>query len=66
MDRVELELEMLRTERELTERVIAKQAASQLGEDFVGTNDRRIAGSMRGVDRRAAPCNVAEDWKEAA
>jgi len=51
---VELELELLRTERELLARVVAARQAEQLGEDFVGLDDRRVVGAMRGPDRRAA------------
>jgi hypothetical protein len=47
-------LEMLRTERELTERVVFKMASQQLGEAWVGLDDRRQHGAMRGPDRRAA------------
>lgn len=54
MLRVDVELEMLRTDRELLARVVAAQHAQQLGEDFVGLDDRRHGHAMRGEDRRAA------------
>lgn len=60
MLRVDVELEMLRTDRELLARVVAKQHAQQLGEDFAGFDDRRHGGTMRGEDRRAAKAAAAE------
>ena len=52
MLRVDVELEILRTELELLGRVLSLIQAQQLGEAFVGLDDRRVAGSMRGEDRR--------------
>ena len=37
----DIAIEMARTERELRERVIAKLAALQLGEAWIGLDDRR-------------------------
>lgn len=46
-------LEIARTERELRVRVLQKIAAQQLGEAWVGLDDRR-AEERDGPDRRAA------------
>jgi hypothetical protein len=46
------ELEMLRIVRDAYERAVAKVHAQQLGEVFVGLDDRRHSTAMRGADRR--------------
>lgn len=51
-DNLDMLLEVARLQREALTAVHAKHAAQQLGEDFVGLDDRRIEGSMRGEDRR--------------
>jgi len=49
----DLDLEMAIMEREAYERVVAKMRAEQLGEAWVGLDDRRAEHSpMRGADRR--------------
>lgn len=46
-------LEMLKTEREAYRRAIIKITADQLGEAFIGLDDRRTNDThMRGPDRR--------------
>jgi hypothetical protein len=50
----DIDLEMAIMEREAYERVVAKMRASQLGEAWVGLDDRRAELSpIRGSDRRS-------------
>lgn len=47
-------IELAKLQREALERVVAKRAAEQLGEAWIGLDDRRHSTAMRGPDRRAA------------
>ena len=50
---IDIDLEMARTRRECFERAVVKTMSGQLGEAWVGLDDRRTEHSlMRGPDRR--------------
>ena len=52
---IDHELEMAKTRRECYERAIMKITAEQIGEAWVGLDDRRVESTrMRGLDRRVA------------
>jgi hypothetical protein len=51
---IDLDLEMAKTARECYERAVAKVLSGQLGEAWVGLDDRRTElNPMRGRDRRS-------------
>jgi hypothetical protein len=53
---IDVELEMAKTRRECFERAVVKAMSGQLGEAWVGLDDRRAEHSpMRGPDRRSDP-----------
>ena len=50
---IDIDLEMAKTRRECFERAVTKVMSGQLGEAWVGLDDRRAEHSpMRGPDRR--------------
>jgi hypothetical protein len=52
--RIDIDLEMAKTGRECFERAVVKTMSGQLGEAWVGLDDRRTEHSpMRGPDRRS-------------
>jgi hypothetical protein len=52
----DIDFEMAITYREGYERAVAKMQAGQLGEAWIGLDDRRTEHSpMRGPDRRSGP-----------
>ena len=51
---IDIDLEMAKTRRECFERAVVKTMSGQLGEAWVGLDDRRTEHSpMRGPDRRS-------------
>ena len=51
---IDIDLEMAKTTRECQERAVVKVMSGQLGEAWVGLDDRRTERSpMRGPDRRS-------------
>lgn len=52
----DLDLELAKTRRECFERAIVKKMSGQLGEAWLGLDDRRVELSpMRGPDQRNGP-----------